>query len=370
MAFSCLRLFPIITILLALIFMTFVFLGQYSSSSSFFTSIYFERLNTQNLTVGSTGIEAQALKFVTGIQDHYDVGMYNYCSGGKNGSTYCSPRQAAYAFDPLTVLGIEGTPLEGASPETWNNELDKYRTAVKWYFAAYIVALSFQILTLVLSVLAMFAGRITAWLACLAAGLASFFAIGASATALATYLIVGHYIQDNLKEWGVTYSIGTNMQAFSWVSAAMSLCTFFWALVSSCRTQLSKKSRPNYGQSRGIPVGDDDKDAFGLGMNLKRGNTWGNLLRGATPYQRIDGNTNPAPYESQFQDNVPLHNAGAPLGDVEREPLHAYPEGPNAYNSSTTNTKASEASNYYNNTEDYSYVPGSQNTAYEPYRSN
>ncbi|KAI9652726.1 MAG: peptide-N4-(N-acetyl-beta- glucosaminyl)asparagine amidase [Alyxoria varia] len=271
---------PFVLSFVSLILLIIVLLNQYTKDNDFLTSLYFLRLDTSKVSANVQNVNVDVTK-AAGLASYYDVGLWNYCSGKDTNASpnYCSPRQAAYYFDPLKVWNLEDTPLPNLVPDEWNKALSTYKHVAKWVFAAYIVALVASIITLLLGALSFCLSRISTFITSLAADVAALFTIGASASAVGLYVTVGGVIDARLKDYDVSAHLGGKVIAISWIAAAASAGA---ALLWTC----------------GCCCGRDKKEP-------RRQRS----VRGKSAYERL-----PSPFKPSGQrgheDSVPLQQAG------------------------------------------------------------
>lgn len=80
------------------------------------------------------------------LKDFYDIGLWGYCSGNKISSgdyqvTYCSPRESAFYFNPVTMWKLNATGVSDMLPTGLQDAIKTYSQVSRWMFIAYIIAL-------------------------------------------------------------------------------------------------------------------------------------------------------------------------------------------------------------------------------------
>jgi SUR7/PalI family len=96
-------------------------------------------------------------KAAANIKDYYTIYLWNYCAwDGSDKYSFCSKREAYFAFDPLDVWGLQNTGAEKAFPQQVQDGLKTYKAVSKWMFIAYVVALVATIIELVVGISAIF----------------------------------------------------------------------------------------------------------------------------------------------------------------------------------------------------------------------
>lgn len=96
-------------------------------------------------------------KAAANVKDFYTIYLWNYCSwDGSDKYSFCSKREAYFAFDPVEVWGLEKTGVENAFPKQLQDGLKAYKAVSKWMFIAYLVALVATIVELVVGISALF----------------------------------------------------------------------------------------------------------------------------------------------------------------------------------------------------------------------
>ena len=96
-------------------------------------------------------------KAAANVKDYYTIYLWNYCSwDGSDKYSFCSKREAYFAFDPVEVWGLQKTGVENAFPKQLQDGLKVYKAVSRWMFIAYLIALVATITELVMGVFAIF----------------------------------------------------------------------------------------------------------------------------------------------------------------------------------------------------------------------
>ncbi|KAJ5602019.1 hypothetical protein N7510_011553 [Penicillium lagena] len=267
---------PYVLTVASLICLIFVGIGCTASNSSTKTNLYFFRINTENITTSSkttqeiqtiledTHLENEisvqqvqnfvdAVKKDVNLKDFYDIGLWGYCDGSiKNGdefdSTFCSKPKAEFYFNPLDVWDIDTEAMRDELPSAYNKGMKVYKAVSKWMFIAYIIAFIATCLELILAGFAI----CSRWGSCvvfLFSTAACLFTVAASATSTALFVILKGVVEGNLKAYGVTGNLGTNIYAATWLAAAFAIAAnIFWLFSVCCcsgRSPYHHKNRGN-----------------------------------------------------------------------------------------------------------------------------
>ncbi|KAL1966352.1 hypothetical protein VTN77DRAFT_4494 [Rasamsonia byssochlamydoides] len=311
---------PYVLSLGALICIIFVGLGSTNANSSTLNDLYFFRADLSNLTNTSDSTIANALVNLADqhssqqlanaleqaekdldLQDFYDIGLWNYCSGNKtsNGDfqvTYCAPRQAEYWFNPVAVWKLNNTGVEDLLPDNLQKALNTYESVSKWMFIAYAVAFISTLVELVVGLTAI-CSRLGSLVTSLVSGVSLLFTVAASVTSTALFVVLTGTFNTALKQYGLHGSMGPRIYAVTWLAVAFSLgSSLFWLLSSCCCSARS----PYHGDRRGRRV-TAEKAPY-------------TYERVASPYM---GATSPAPAYHPGN-NVPMQNVRR---DVAYEPF-------------------------------------------------
>jgi len=241
----------------SLICLVFVFAGNLNKNSSTLSKLYFFRADTSGFTsnpdlIAGTNIDNAFLKALQNtqasgnLQDFYDVGLWNYCSGNKSGSTYtityCSSRQASFWFNPVSVWGLNTTSqVDNAIPQKLNDGLKVYEKVAKFMFACYIVAGCVTIAEIIVGIFAIFS-RWGSMATTIVSCASSILTLAASATATGMYATLAGVFDTVLKPYNIKASLGTSMLVATWLAVAFSWAAgIFWLFSTCCVSGKSEK---------------------------------------------------------------------------------------------------------------------------------
>lgn len=121
-----------------------------------------------------------------------------------------------------------------------------YKTASKWTFVAYIIALIFTVLEILFGVVAIFS-KIGSCVTSIISSVGSVALTIASILATVMWSIVVASFNHELKKYGLHASVSTKMLAVTWLAVAFSIASgFFWSLsVCCCGSTDRGYSRPS-----------------------------------------------------------------------------------------------------------------------------
>ncbi|OXV10393.1 hypothetical protein Egran_01847 [Elaphomyces granulatus] len=269
---------PYVLTIASLICLILVGLGNTNKDSSTLNNLYFFRADTsgfKNVTASSTlndiAVEAGRLNEKVGDQllnelksaelnltlnDFYDIGLWNYCTGNKTDgnfkTTFCSNRQSAFWFDPVSVWHLNSTSANSTQilPDNLQKALTVYRNVAKWMFLAYIIAFLSTAAELIVGIFAI----CSRWGSCatsIVSAIAFGFTLAASITSTALFAVLAGTFDTVLKVYNIKGSVGTNMLATTWLAVVFALgAVLFWLLSSCCCSGRS----PYHGDRRGRRV--------------------------------------------------------------------------------------------------------------------
>lgn len=81
------------------------------------------------------------------LKDFYQVGLFSYCSGDHNNKTgedkitFCSARKFDFYFDPLKVWGMNGTSLQAALGDKYEEGMNVYKKVAGWMNWAFVIVI-------------------------------------------------------------------------------------------------------------------------------------------------------------------------------------------------------------------------------------
>jgi SUR7/PalI family len=106
--------------------------------------------------IGLDQVLGQA-KDAANVKDYYTIYLWNYCSwDGNDKYSFCSKREAYFAFDPVEIWGLQNAGDDSVFPKELQDGLKAYKAVSKWMFVAYVVALTATAVELVVGISAIF----------------------------------------------------------------------------------------------------------------------------------------------------------------------------------------------------------------------
>lgn len=172
------------------------------------------------------------------LADAYRVSLWNYCAttGTKTNCTSAKFNWAAAALNTSTLeataSGITGTTVK--LPSEMRGALKTFKVVSKWTQVAYIFAIIFCALELVLGLFG-FCSRVGSCITSLISGIstASIFIASIMATVCSS-LVVGA-VKSTSRSYGVKGSLDTGFLAATWLAFAFSLgAGLFWTFTICC----------------------------------------------------------------------------------------------------------------------------------------
>ncbi|KAI0858670.1 SUR7/PalI family-domain-containing protein [Xylaria cubensis] len=214
--------------LVAIVFLILVEIGN-TRKNGVLGSIYFFKLDLTNILVQSapTSLSLQnSIARTLGLHDFYQVGLWNFCEGYQmDGITHCSTPDASFWFNPVAILLDE--LLSGASialPSEVNDILNILRIASHIMFGFFLGAAILNAILLVSSVIVLYSRWWSLPLG-IVSGISAVIAIVAAGLGTAISYIFQAALNSQ-PDLGVSASVGTNMLAFEWTAAGLTLLAF------------------------------------------------------------------------------------------------------------------------------------------------
>ncbi|OCK81971.1 hypothetical protein K432DRAFT_325251 [Lepidopterella palustris CBS 459.81] len=256
--FACIFV-PMALTIASLLCLIMVFAAQISKSNNVEQSLYFFKANTKNFTANpnilpNDNIDNKLLSALQSsasskeLKDFYTVGLWNYCEGdtdakGVSKTTYCSPRQASFWFNPIDVWGLSNTTAQKVFPNKLQDGLNAYHSVSKWMFAAYTIAFWLTVGEIVVGIFAIFS-RWGSFVTTIVSTASSVMILAAAATSTALYSTLAATFDSVLEPYKIKASVGTKMLAVEWLAVAFSLgAGFFWLISTCCCSGKSGKSK-------------------------------------------------------------------------------------------------------------------------------
>jgi len=141
---------------------------------------------------------------------------------------------AMYTFNPVEIFQTE--LFQGQSvtiPQDVQNNINRLHTASRWMFVLYIIGLLLSGIT-VLTGLTTFCSRAGSIMTTIISFIAFIFIAVASIEAQVVFIIYKNAVNENIKTFNVTASLGTTIFVFTWISSAAMLAAFFGFMFGIC----------------------------------------------------------------------------------------------------------------------------------------
>ncbi|MCJ1406813.1 hypothetical protein MMC19_000883 [Ptychographa xylographoides] len=262
---------PMVLTIASLIFQIMVGLGGTNANNSYLSNIYFLQANTTAAAHNSSLINMPANnqtdpldKTASGkiiFENFYAIGLWGYCAGSGANTTssvlavgqstarsvdFCTAKQLHFAFDPATVWGLNSTMANNLFDKDLQNTLTWYaQTASKWISTLYIIAVVATAVEILIGIGGLFS-RLGSLFTTLASVVTSIFLWSFAILATATYVGLGGAFNVALKQYGITFYIGTTMFIYMWLAVACSLVSgIFWAFSCCCCSGRSREPAYN-----------------------------------------------------------------------------------------------------------------------------
>lgn len=265
---TCLAL-PFILSTAALACLVLVFLGGFSEHNNTLGGLYFLKTdltnfttaNLANLVPGLDATESSALagalsaaKNSGGLADYYTIYLENYCSwNGKDAYSYCSPREANFAFDPIAIWGLNSTSVEPLLPASLRDGVATYKKLAGVMYVFYVIALSGTALVLLFGITALFS-KWGSFFTTAVATLAGLSAIVASTIATVLFAALDEAVNHTAlgEDLGIKASLGQPILRITWLSVLFAGGAWiFWFLsICCCSTRSPYKSHRDADRKR------------------------------------------------------------------------------------------------------------------------
>lgn len=225
----------------------------------------FTTSNLANLVTGLDSTETSVLsgalsaaKNSGGLADYYTIYLENYCSwNGKDAYSYCSPRTTGFAFDPITIWGLNDTSVEPLLPASLRDGVATYKKLAGVQYAFYVIALAGSAITLLLGITAFFS-KWGSFFTTATATLSGISAIVASTIATALFATLDEAVNHTAvgEDLGITASLGQPILRITWVSVlfAAGAWIFWFFSICCCSTRSPYKSHRDGGDMKRVKV--------------------------------------------------------------------------------------------------------------------
>ena len=304
---------PMALSIASLVCLILVGLGGTNKSNNYLNSLYFFRANASNIDIDPKLLDlpdnaltnqlvdgaTETVKTALDVKDIYHVHLWNYCDGdiANNGTdhrssdkiTFCSPRKTYFWFNPVEVWGLNNTKIDQVFSKELRGGLSAYKTATKWLFICYVVALIATVVEILVGFLALFS-RLGSLATTIVSCVSTVFFVGFALTATILYGTLAGTFNTALNKYNIRGSLGKNIYVATWLGVAFSVAAgLFWLLSSCCCSGRSEKIK-GYGDGK-------------KGKGESYGGMPGAGFFGQKPYnyQRMGSPEGGMPYHSQAQ---------------------------------------------------------------------
>jgi hypothetical protein len=187
-----------------------------------------------------------AAKNSGGLADYYTVYLENYCSwNGNDAYSYCSPRTTNFAFDPITIWGLNSTSVEPLLPASLRDGVATYKKLAGVMYVFYVIALAGSALALILGITAFFS-KWGSFFTTATTTLAGLSAIVASTIATALFATLDEAVNHTAlgKDLGISATLGQPILRITWLSVlfAAGAWIFWFFSICCCSTRSPYKS--------------------------------------------------------------------------------------------------------------------------------
>ena len=225
----------------------------------------FTSSNLANLVPGLDSSETSALsgalsaaKNSGGLADYYTIYLENYCSwNGNDAYSYCSPRTSNFAFDPITIWGLNSTTVEPLLPASLRDGVATYKKLAGIMYAFYVIALSGSALILLMGIAALFS-KWGSFFTTAIATIAGLSAIVASTIATVLFAALDEAVNHTAlgEDLGINASLGQTILRITWVSVlfAAGAWIFWFFSICCCSTRSPYKSHREDGDRKRVTV--------------------------------------------------------------------------------------------------------------------
>lgn len=175
-----------------------------------------------------------------GLDNIYDIGLWNWCHTAQNGTRTCSKPEFNWAQNELnmtesnlkSIATSDGVTL--TLPTDIVDAIKTFDTITKWTEVVFIIAFVALAVELLFGICAT-CSRAFSCLTFLVAGVATVAVCGFAGLATAMSLIVVGALEASAKEYGVKADFNTNYLAAVWIAAAFAIAAgFFWMFTVCC----------------------------------------------------------------------------------------------------------------------------------------
>ncbi|EPE37053.1 hypothetical protein GLAREA_09216 [Glarea lozoyensis ATCC 20868] len=253
----------------SLIFLILVLIGNLNDRPVL-RDTYFFTLDLANILPVSAPDDimfVNSLARSLGLHDFYQVGLWNFCEGYNNeGITYCSPHQTLYWFNPVEILLNE--LLSGATitlPADINDILDLIKIASHIMFGFFLTGACMNFVNIFLAYITLYS-RWWSLFFVIWSFISTLMTVAAAIIATVMFIIFRNVITSQ-ESLNIGAAVGTQMFAFMWTAAAMSLIAWIIHLCLSCccasRRDVKSGRKRGSGKAYGDVAADEKKEKIG-----------------------------------------------------------------------------------------------------------
>lgn len=193
---------------------------------------------TSSATAGTKSSNITAADL--GLNDLYDVTLWNWCYTAQNGTRTCTKPEFNWAQKELNMTTNNLKSLANSAGESITlpkeivDAIDTFGTITKWTEVVFIIAIISLAVELFFGIFAN-CSRAFSCLTFIVAGVATVAVCGFAAMATAMSVVVVGAVEASAKFYGVQADFNTKYLAAVWIAAAFAIAAgFFWMFTVCC----------------------------------------------------------------------------------------------------------------------------------------